>query len=1189
MKNRSVKKVLSVASAMTLMVGGLAPTSTVSGEEVSAPDGLIISEYVEGGGYNKAIEIFNGTGQQVDLSEFDLQLFSNESSTGTSVAMSGVVEAGAAHTIINNQAAAHFLSVADETSGGINHNGNDRYVLYYNGEIVDAFGQKGNSSDFAKDVTLVRKSSVTSGDQNFEDTFDPAEEWISFAKDTAEYLGTHEMDGTDSTGDKPEDNEEPVSLTSIADVRAGGAGQAGVSIEGVVTTDVGSWGRKGFYLQDDTSGIYVFQDLYSDEIQKGDIVQITGDTTEYDGVFELVNVSNLNVQGAGELPEPQVVSPSGVTEENQGSLIQLKDVTISQVEEVNSYGTFEFLATKEGESVTVRIDNRTGLSYADFLYKEGMVLNVTGISSEYNGTAQVKPRGGDDFSFVSAGTADSIQAMPASGGVQEGSTVSLSSFGEGDIYYTTDGSEPTINSTKYTQPITITEDTTIKAIQVGDEETSSVVTFTYQVLKAFDDLRIHDIQGETHQSLYNGENVSGVEGIVTRTVGSRGFYMQELPGQYDDNVKTSEGIYVYSTGDAGVTVGDRVQVSGEVKEYTQSNFLWFDFSDDLTLTEITGASVSVEESGVELPEPVTLGEQGRVIPSEVIDNDQFSVFDPEEDAIDFYESLEGMRVSAPDATVVMPRAEYTNYDETAVTVPNGSSKTRTPAGGIIVEPSLNPERIIIDDYSQDMAPVKVGDTFTSAVTGVLGYEFSNFKLEVDGLPTVVPGEFERETTTLQQGEEELSVATYNMENYYATDSDHPDKTEEIAQSIVNRLDAPDIVGLVEVQDNNGASEGGTDAAENYKALIDAIAENGGPEYAYTDIAPVNNEDGGEPDGNIRVGFIYNPDRVSLAEQPKGGATTSVGVTEEGSLTLNPGRIDPTNEAFEDSRKPLAAEFEFNGENVIVVANHFNSKGGDDAPFGGIQPAQLGSEEQRIEQAKVVNGFVQEVMERDEDANVVVLGDLNDFEYSAPLETLEGDILANMIEELPENERYTYNYQGNSQTLDHILVADHLKDQTKVDIVHLNADFTEEQGRVSDHDPVLIHMDLIEPKFHQDWRVMKEPVGYVTNKGELGTRKQGVAQVTFTDEEGHKDKQTVLIAFGDDKNWGKQKGKSKGKQKMMEQQNVQILNEKGEVVPVEVTVSGNKMIIPSWETVEPGTYSISIKDAQKRGSMTFHIQ
>ncbi|TGU93950.1 nuclease, partial [Mesorhizobium sp. M00.F.Ca.ET.186.01.1.1] len=62
-------------------------------------------------------------------------------------------------------------------------------------------------------------------------------------------------------------------------------------------------------------------------------------------------------------------------------------------------------------------------------------------------------------------------------------------------------------------------------------------------------------------------------------------------------------------------------------------------------------------------------------------------------------------------------------------------------------------------------------------------------------------------------------------------------------------------------------------------------------------------------------------------------------------------------------------------------------------------------------------------------------------------------------EIDHTRQYTYVYQGNSQVLDQILVSPHLEPNAKVDIVHINAGFTERQGRVSDHDPVLVQLDL----------------------------------------------------------------------------------------------------------------------------------
>ncbi|KGX88748.1 hypothetical protein N781_09525 [Pontibacillus halophilus JSM 076056 = DSM 19796] len=564
---------------------------------------------------------------------------------------------------------------------------------------------------------------------------------------------------------------------------------------------------------------------------------------------------------------------------------------------------------------------------------------------------------------------------------------------------------------------------------------------------------IHDIQSESHHSPYDGEQVSGITGIVTYLTYD-GFYMQHKEENYDDNPATSEGIHVKTWSD--VSVGDEVTVDGQVTEAVQDNFAWFDFSNDLSVTSILADEVTIQSQGHALPTAVTLGEEGRTIPSRHIDDDQLSSFDVEEDAIDFYESLEGMRVSAPNAKVVMPRAEYTYYDETAVVVPNGTSTIVTPAGGIAIEGDRNPERILVDDYSQNMRPVNVGNTFKEAITGVMGYEFSNFKLMTDGVPNVKKNTFKPEKTYLTGSEEELTVASYNIENYY---NDGSGKTNEIAKDIVKNLQSPDIVGVVEMQDDNGSDSGGTDATANYQALVKAIEKNGGPSYAFTDIAPQNNEDGGQPDGNIRVGYLYNPERVSLVEGVKGDATTAVEVLDDGELSLNPGRIDPTHEAFQGSRKSLAAQFSFDDEIVTVIANHFTSKGGDDALFGAIQPPQRHSEVQRVKQASVVNYFVDQLLKEDNDANIVVLGDMNDLEFSDTLNALEGNVLTNKMESMWKKHRYTYNYQGNSQALDHILVTNHLADNTVFDVVHVNADFTEKDGRVSDHDPVLAKLFL----------------------------------------------------------------------------------------------------------------------------------
>ncbi|WP_318503012.1 5'-nucleotidase C-terminal domain-containing protein [Bacillus sp. T3] len=564
-------------------------------------------------------------------------------------------------------------------------------------------------------------------------------------------------------------------------------------------------------------------------------------------------------------------------------------------------------------------------------------------------------------------------------------------------------------------------------------------------------LNIRDIQGQSHTSPYKDKNVVDVPGVVTYVVDSSNFYIQD-PNP-DDNSNTSEGLLVYKPSH-GVAVGDCVTVSGLVKEWVLDGYAE-KLQTDLAMTEINAQSGKITKvsSGNELPTPIIIGKDA-IPPTSDIDNDQFAAFDPAEDGIDFYESLEGMLVSIENPTVTGPQ----KYGEVPVITGPIAGKEYTKEGTpLLTKENQNPEKMLLqlDDRS---FVTKAGDSFAGTVTGVVSYSFSNFKIltKAANLPQLVEKEITNEVTTIQKEEDKLTIAGYNIENFAASDTVKRDK---LAKSVVDNLGSPDIIGLVEVLDESGETNDGVVKADaNYMALSEAIKGFGGPTYAWTEIAPEDGKDGGVPGGNIRVGYLYNPDRVQLNEAPKGDATTAVAY-ENGSLTLNPGRIDPTNAAFNSSRKPLAAEFTFHGEEVVVINNHFNSKGGDQPLFGKNQPPTLESEAQRVQIAQIVNNFVSDVKEKNEDANVVVLGDLNDFEFSAPLAALKGDDLTNLVETLPASERYTYNYQGNAQVLDHILVSNNLAGAAKLDIVNFNSPYMEEHGRASDHDALVAQLDL----------------------------------------------------------------------------------------------------------------------------------
>jgi len=112
-----------------------------------------------------------------------------------------------------------------------------------------------------------------------------------------------------------------------------------------------------------------------------------------------------------------------------------------------------------------------------------------------------------------------------------------------------------------------------------------------------------------------------------------------------------------------------------------------------------------------------------------------------------------------------------------------------------------------------------------------------------------------------------------------------------------------------------------------------------------------------------------------------------------------------------------------------------------------------------QQAQIIHDFVTQILALDKHSYVIVLGDLNDFNWSAPLQALAGNELVNLIERLPENERYTYPYEGNAQALDHILVSSALAERLiDFDIVHLNSEMLVNE-RLSDHDAVFAVFDL----------------------------------------------------------------------------------------------------------------------------------
>ncbi|GAE33718.1 5'-nucleotidase C-terminal domain-containing protein [Halalkalibacter akibai] len=181
---------------------------------------------------------------------------------------------------------------------------------------------------------------------------------------------------------------------SISEARTAEVGKV-VTVEATATTDSGFWGQKGFYLQDDEAGIYVFQSLQ--DVKAGDVIRVTGEKGIFAEELQITNVSAIEKVGEADIPQPLKVSPKQITAENEGQLVVIESATISNLQRINNFGTFEFDATVKEETVRVRVDNRTGLVFDDFEFANGDSVNITGISSRFNNTIQLKPRGKADM------------------------------------------------------------------------------------------------------------------------------------------------------------------------------------------------------------------------------------------------------------------------------------------------------------------------------------------------------------------------------------------------------------------------------------------------------------------------------------------------------------------------------------------------------------------------------------------------------------------------------------------------------------------------------------------------------------------------------------------------------------------------------------------------------------------------
>lgn len=625
-------------------------------------------------------------------------------------------------------------------------------------------------------------------------------------------------------------------------------------------------------------------------------------------------------------------------------------------------------------------------------------------------------------------------------------------------------------------------------------------------------LTIPQIQGVSHRSPYYAQTVT-TQGVVT-AVGNAQWYpggvdviIQSLTP--DGDPRTAEGLLVYFEKDEDApALGDVIEVRGTVYELVANSGLGM-----TGLREVT--SLKTLRQNENLPEPVKLGRGGLAIPTDVISTWRGNLnLKPAldlRDGIDFWESLEGMRVEINSPRVVGFRGGQEDFESkkpkaylTLYVRPDGDrpDPQDTAQGGLLVDFPRNDYNPHVLQISTNhlTAPIdakkifNVGELIKGQVDGVLIYQKNlfgdgDFNLVMPIIPKDIATAFsnapstiselsERPITKLKAGPDQLSVASFNVENL---GGDQVRRLAKLAEALVTNLRCPDIINFVEIQDANGPSLlGSAEASKTLEKIIELTAgasttlekflesnseasnklakltnpnDCRGKKYAAINIDPVQNAEGGQPGGNIRVAVMYDSSKIQFTPRANARALDETRITKDGHLSQNPGRIFGLDPLFDGVRRPLVTEYSFRGEQIILVGNHFNSKLGDTSVWDSVQPAYLRSEDKRIPLAEKLNDFVEYVLLKAPRAHIIMAGDFNALETETSMKVLEGRSLHNMTKLfLPPNKRYTTNYNGNSQAIDHIFVNDNLlKRAPQLEVLHINSDY---MGRLSDHDPVL---------------------------------------------------------------------------------------------------------------------------------------
>lgn len=634
---------------------------------------------------------------------------------------------------------------------------------------------------------------------------------------------------------------------------------------------------------------------------------------------------------------------------------------------------------------------------------------------------------------------------------------------------------------------------------------------------------IHAIQGTGSASPLAAQVVT-TSGIVTG-LKSNGFFIQEPDATVDADPNTSEGIFVFTSSapPAAAALGNSVQVTGTVAEFIPS-------ADPSSppLTELTGPTVLQLSTGNALPVPITLTVGNTTAPSGTTN------------PLDTLEEFEGMRVTVASLTAIAPtQGNITESSATASSngvfyaVVTGVARPFREPGVNISDPlpggapanvprfDENPERLRVDSDGQVGATAinLTAGTILTGVTGVVDFGFRTYTILPDPATPPSVGTISTFTAVPNPTANELTLGSFNMQRFYDNVDDVGGDVVLTATAFNNRLNkaslairnvmrSPDVIGIVEMENlatlqavankvnNDTVTGGGTNP--NYQAYLVE----------------------GNDVGLIDVGFLVKAARVSVVDVTQFGLTDTY---------INPNTGSP--EILND-RPPLVLRATIarpaGGTLAFtVIVNHLRSLNGidDTSPNGsGTEGGRVRAK--RRAQAEYLANLIQARQTNDPTEKIISVGDYNAFQFNDGYVDSMGTItgvptpadqvvlassdlvnpdLTNLINTAPADQRYSFTFDGNAQSLDHVLVnEDALALLTRYAYGRNNADFPQiyygdanRPERISDHDMPVAYFSL-----------GSQPAGSVlisefrlSGPGPVGTspRKKGITPLPATDE------------------------------------------------------------------------------------------